>query len=426
MIDRVKVTLVSGKGGDGKVAFLHEKGKNLGGPAGGNGGRGGSVYLKANKSLATLVGYRFGKTIKAPDGENGHEKNMYGKDAPDVVLDVPVGTVVKEASTGALLADLSEDGETYLACVGGRGGKGNHCFANSVRKSPKFAETGLPGETKSFYLELRLLADVGLVGLPNAGKSTLLGKVTHAHPKIADYPFTTLDPQLGVVDLGNDQSFVMADLPGLIEGAHLGKGLGLSFLRHIERCRVIIHVVDITSPTAYEDFLGINQELKDYSLGLLKRPMLVALNKIDLLENDEPIKAFEAKLKGKYPCFPVSDLVGTGLKPLLRKAYETLKTTPLFPLSETYRQGETKVYTLKKEDIVAMPFTVRKVEPFVYEISGTRLVNEFRRLSMDGGDHMAEMLALLEKTGVDDRLKALKVEDGSTIRIGGIEFNYTR
>lgn len=429
MIDRVKVVLKSGKGGDGKVAFLHERGKALGGPAGGNGGRGGDIIVKADSHFNTLSAYRFGKVVKAPDGESGHEKNMYGKDAPDVVLSVPVGTVVKDAETGALLADLSREGASYLACRGGRGGKGNHCFATPTRKAPKYAETGLPGDTRTLYFELRLLADCGLVGLPNAGKSTLLGKVTRAVPKIADYPFTTLEPQLGVVQLSPEESFAMADLPGLIEGAHAGKGLGITFLRHIERCRVLIHVVDITSEDPYRDFCQINEELGSYSMGLLQRPMLVALNKIDLLDGDEtPIERFREQDGGKHEIFAVSDLVGTNLKPLMRRAYELLKTTPAFPMSEALKkEGGERIYRLKEEDDdKALPFTIRKLEPGVYEIAGAELVNRIRRMSLDGEEHLESILALLEECGVDRRLHDLEVEDGATIRIGEVEFNYSR
>lgn len=424
MIDRVKVTLISGKGGDGKVAFLHEKGKALGGPAGGNGGKGGSIYVKATEGYNTLTNYRFGKTIKAPDGENGHEKNMYGKYAPDVILPVPVGTVIKDMD-GNLLADLSYKDATYLACEGGRGGKGNSCYANSVRKAPKFAENGVPGKKVQLYFEMRLLADCGLVGLPNAGKSTFIGTVTNAHAKVANYAFTTLEPQLGVVDLGNDETFVMADLPGLIEGAHLGKGLGISFLRHIERCRVIVHMVDISNPDAYENFEKINKELGDYSLGLLQRPMIVVLNKKDALEDDKPIEEFKKKVGDKYSVFVTSTLMGEGLKLVLREVYETLKVTAPFPLSESYLPNKEKVYTLKPEDDETLPFEVIKLEPGIYRIEGERLINKFSMLSLRGEDAMARILSFLEKSGVDQRLHDLEIEDGATIILKDFEFTYS-
>ena len=428
MIDRVKVVLKSGKGGDGKVAFLHEKGRAMGGPAGGNGGRGGSIYVRADSRFNTLSAYRFGKVVKAPDGEGGHEKNMYGKDAPDVYLSVPVGTVIKDAETGALLADLSTDRASYLACKGGRGGKGNHCFATPTRKAPKFAETGLPGETRTLFFELRLLADCGLVGLPNAGKSTLLGKVTNASPKVASYPFTTLEPQLGVVQLSQEETFAMADLPGLIEGAHSGRGLGIAFLRHIERCRVLIHVVDITSEDPYGDFSKINKELGDYSMGLLDRPMVVALNKIDLLDGDTaPIEEFKRKDAGQHEIFEVSNLLGTNIKPLLRRVYDLLQTTPTFPMSEALRKDKERIYTLREEDDTKrLPFTIRKLEPGVYEVAGTELVNRIRRINMDGEEHLDRILGLLEDAGVDKRLHELDVEDGVTIKVGEVEFNYSK
>lgn len=425
MIDRVKVTLISGKGGDGKVAFLHEKGKAMGGPAGGNGGKGGSIYIKAQTGYNTLTAYRFGKTIKAPNGENGHEKNMYGKYAPDVILPVPVGTVVKDME-GNLLADLSHDGDSYLACEGGRGGKGNSCYANPVRKAPKFAENGAPGKKVELYFEMRLLADCGLVGLPNAGKSTFLGKVTNAHAKVANYQFTTLEPQLGVVDLGNDETFVMADLPGLIEGAHLGKGLGISFLRHIERCRVILHVVDISNDEAFDNFVKINDELKDYSLGLINRPMIVVLNKVDLLNGDmTKVDEFKKKAGDKYKIFVTSTLEGDGLKPVLREVFETLKVTPIFPLSESYLPNKEKVYTLKPEDKETVPFTVVKLEPGVYRIEGETIVNKFSMLSLRGDDSMTRILVFLEKSGVDKKLHEMNIEDGATIILKDFEFTYS-
>lgn len=427
MTDRVKVTLISGKGGDGKVAFLHEKGKALGGPAGGNGGKGGSVYVKAMEGYNTLSAYRFGKTIKAPDGENGHEKNMYGKYAPDVVLPVPIGTVIKDMDSN-LLADLSKKDAIYLAVEGGRGGKGNSCYANSVRKAPKFAENGEQGKKVQLYFEMRLLADCGLVGLPNAGKSTFLGKVTNARAKVADYAFTTLEPQLGVVDLGNDETFVLADLPGLIEGAHLGRGLGISFLRHIERCRVILHVVDISAEDTYENFIKVNKELGDYSLGLLKRPMIVALNKSDLLDqgDKEKVEEFKKKIGKAFPVYEISALKGKGLKPVLRKVYETLKVTPTFPLAEAYLPNKDKVYRLRKEDAEEVPFTIHKLEPMVYRIEGERLLNKFSLLSNRGDDAMTRILALLERSGVDRKLHEMGVEDGATIQLGTFEFTYSR
>jgi len=428
MIDRVKITLISGKGGDGKVAFLHEKGNAFGGPAGGNGGRGGDIYVIASREVNTLSAYRYGKIIKSQQGEGGHEKNMYGKDAPDVILYVPVGTVVKDAENGDILSDLSKDGDKYLACKGGRGGKGNHCFVNSVRKSPKFAEVGLPGEKKTFYFELRLLADVGLIGLPNAGKSTLLGKSTNAKAKVGDYAFTTLEPQLGVVENYSSDSFVMADLPGLIEGASTGRGLGFAFLRHVERCRVFIHLVDCTNENPIENFNKINKELENYSPLLLERPMFIALNKVDI-EDDyvkENIKKFKKKFGSKYKIYEISALTGKNLSNLYNDVSNALKTISPFPMSESLKKSSGKVYTLKDEDNFDFSFSVRKLEPKVYEITGDRLINEVRRIEMNGESSLIEILKLLDKAGVDKRLQEINVEDGATIKIGNTEFNYSK
>lgn len=273
---------------------------------------------------------------------------------------------------------------------------------------------------------MRLLADCGLVGLPNAGKSTFLGKVTNAHAKVANYQFTTLEPQLGVVDLGNDETFVMADLPGLIEGAHLGKGLGISFLRHIERCRVILHVVDISNDEAYDNFVKINDELKDYSLGLINRPMIVVLNKVDLLNGDmTKVDEFKKKAGDKYKIFVTSTLEGEGLKPVLREVFETLKVTPIFPLSESYLPNKEKVYTLKPEDKETVPFTVVKLEPGVYRIEGETIVNKFSMLSLRGDDAMTRILVFLEKSGVDKKLHEMNIEDGATIILKDFEFTYS-
>ncbi|MFA6796325.1 MAG: GTPase ObgE, partial [Bacilli bacterium] len=276
-IDKAKIYLVAGSGGDGAVSFLREKCREFGGPNGGNGGRGGSIYFIARRGINTLSRYSHAIKVKAENGDNGHKKNSFGRAGKDVYLDVPIGTVILTLD-GEILADLSKEGDTYLACKGGRGGRGNACFASSTNRSPKTAENGTPGEAKTLYLELKLLADVGLVGLPSVGKSTLLSVVSNAKPKTAAYDFTTLEPMLGSVRLSDTESFVIADLPGLIEGASRGRGLGIVFLRHVERCRVIIHVVDVSrEDDIFESFEKINGELAAYKLDLLKRPMLIAL-----------------------------------------------------------------------------------------------------------------------------------------------------
>lgn len=421
--DRVKVTLQSGKGGDGCISFRHEKYVEFGGPNGGNGGRGGSIYIQAKDGINSLNQYRFGKTFRAEDGEKGKAKLMFGKDAKDMTLYVPKGTVILDENN-KILADLKKNGDTYLAIKGGRGGRGNNCFKSSINRTPKVAENGTPGQTKVFYFELRLLADVGLVGLPSVGKSSLLNVVTNAKPKIADYEFTTLSPQLGVVNLSEDESFVLADLPGLIEGASLGKGLGLRFLRHIERCKVIIHVLDVSrEDDIYQSFVKINKELEQYNMKLLDRKMIIALNKIDSVYSQKNVEEFKKKIGDKYKIFEISTLMQTGLKPLLYQAYrDVLESKDISLFDETELENKEIVLGLKEQDKEI--FKIEKDYQGNYHIVGDRVVQTYRRINITTDQGMMKLLAYLNKIGVDDALHNMGVKDGSTVILDDFEFDY--
>ncbi|MFA6862147.1 MAG: GTPase ObgE [Bacilli bacterium] len=427
MNDKVKVTLCSGKGGDGAIAFRREKCVEAGGPYGGNGGKGGSIYLLADNGINSLSEYRFGKTIRANDGENGLSKLCYGKDAKDIILHVPLGTVIEDEN-GEMLADLYRDGDKYLAVKGGRGGRGNACFKSSVKRTPNIAENGMPGQEKVFYFELKLIADVGLVGFPNAGKSTFLASTTRAHPAIADYPFTTLEPQLGVCYYKPDKSFVIADIPGLIEGASQGRGLGFSFLRHIERCRVLLHIIDLSNGRdPYQDFLAINHELFTYKPDLEKRTMVVALNKCDLVKDDSLIEKFKKQIGDKYPVFIISAKDKEGLEPLIRKLYGLVSTSKVEEKKQSLNpmDEEEKVYKADKHDNGVKPqFQIVKREDGYYEIVGERVVRTKQLINLKTDEGIDRLSEYLDRIGVNDRLHDLGVKTGATIVLDGFEFEY--
>lgn len=419
--DKVKITVASGKGGNGAIAFRHEKYVEYGGPSGGNGGRGGSIYFIAKRGPNSLSAYRHAIKVKANDGEMGHGKLMYGKDAEDIYLEVPIGTVVLTPE-GEVLADLSKEGATYLACKGGRGGRGNNCFKGPTNRAPKVAENGLPGEIKDLYLELKILADVGLVGLPSVGKSTFLSVVSNAKPEIAAYPFTTKSPNLGVVQLSDHETFCVADLPGLIEGAHLGKGLGLTFLRHIERCRVIIHVLDMSreDEDPYESFMKINSELASYRLDLMKRPMLICANKMDGDGAEERYEELMKKLDGKYEVFKTSTIMKQGLKPLLRRAYELLQETPIFPLFNHVDTDEFVIKPSKKDEVI---FNIERVKGG-FKITGDRVIRTYHLINISTEEGMMKLLSYLNKIGVDDKLKEMGAREGDLVILDDFEFEY--
>ena len=423
-IDRAIIEVRSGKGGDGAIAFRREKYIPKGGPAGGNGGRGASVILRANSKINTLFNFRHSKCFIGLDGEKGGIKNQYGRHSDDVYVDVPIGTVVYEEKDHKFLGDLSTDGMTLRVAKGGRGGRGNTCFKSSTNRVPHIAENGEPGESKRLILELKLLADVGLVGFPSVGKSTLLSVVSSAKPEIADYPFTTIIPNLGVVSVKGGKSFVMADLPGIIEGAHQGKGLGLQFLRHIERCRIIVHVIDMgeSGRNPYEDYKIINKELEEYGFGLSKRPVIYVASKMDEENSETRLKAFEKKAKIK--CIPISALTEQGIEDLLYKCIELLEITPQFPLFDAEEQVmEGKIYTLPEEE---KEFEIKHPNLHTWEITGDKIIKFYRMTNITTDDGMMKLLTKLRKLRIDDKLEELGAQDGDSVILDDFTFVYYR
>lgn len=423
-IDRAVIEVRSGKGGDGAIAFRREKYIAKGGPAGGNGGRGASIILKANSKINTLFNFRHSKCFIGADGEKGGIKNQYGRHSDDVIVEVPVGTVVYEEKEHKFLGDLSVDGMTLKVAKGGRGGRGNTCFKSSTNRVPRIAENGEPGESKRLILELKLLADVGLVGFPSVGKSSLLSVVSSARPEIADYPFTTIIPNLGVVYTKDKRSFVLADLPGLIEGAHLGKGLGLQFLRHIERCRVIAHVVDMsnTGRDPVNDYKVINEELKTYGFGLDKRPMVLVASKMDEEGAEDNLKRFEKETGVK--CLPISSLTDEGIDVLVYKLADLVENTPAFPLfDEESEELDTKVYTLPDEE---KEFEIKHPNLHTWEITGDKIVRFYRMTNITTDEGMMVLLTKLRKLKIDDILEEMGAEDGDTVILDDFSFEFVK
>ena len=418
-IDRAQVLVKAGKGGDGAISFLRLKFMEYGGPDGGGGGRGASIYFQASRSETTLYKFRYQRKIIAPEGENGQSTDRYGKSAEALVILVPLGTVVYDDATQAVIADLSEEGEKALIVQGGRGGRGNASYKSSVNRSPRIAEKGAPGETKKITIELKLLADVGIVGFPSVGKSSLLSVVSNAKPAIADYEFTTLVPQLGVVQRPEKAPFTIADLPGLIEDAHLGKGLGLNFLRHIERCRVLLHVVDMASTRdpiyAYESIL---KELKAYSTDLLAKPTLIVASKMDEPNADMQLKKLKSHLKGKK-IYPISVLSNDGIEALLDAMELTLAKHP-FEKKKVVVNQEEKVYTFT----VALPFHIVKRSDHVFVIQGEEVEKNYQKYNLSTDEGIMSLLQYLRKIKVEDALEKMGVVEGDTVIIGDFEFTY--
>lgn len=420
-IDRVKIYVQAGTGGNGTVAFRREAHVPKGGPSGGDGGRGGSVIFVATNSLSTLLDLRYYREYKAQNGEKGHAKKMHGADADDLVIRVPVGTCVYDDDTGNIIADLTKDGQRAVIAKGGRGGRGNARFASSRNPAPKICENGEPGEKFNLRVELKLLADVGLVGFPSVGKSTLLSVVSKARPQIADYHFTTIVPNLGVVQVKDGRSFVMADLPGLIEGASQGKGLGHQFLRHIERCRVIVHIIDMSGSEGrdpYEDYVTINKELGEYEYRLLERPQIIVANKMDGDEAEENLKKFKEKL-GDQKVFPIIAPIHEGIDAVLYAVADALETAPDFFNQE--EEQESVLYTYKEEE---KPFTIHNKGNGVWEVTGKKVERLVQMASFTTDDGFQRFALQVRNMGIDDALREAGCEDGDTVRLYDFEFEF--
>ncbi|MDQ0299851.1 GTP-binding protein [Salibacterium salarium] len=423
-VDKVKVYVKAGDGGDGMVAFRREKFVPDGGPAGGDGGKGGNVVVEVDEGLRTLMDFRYQKHFKAKPGENGRSKNQHGKSSEDLVVQVPPGTTIIDDDTNEVIADLTEHKERAIVARGGRGGKGNTRFATPANPAPELSEKGEPAPERYINLELKVLADVGLVGFPSVGKSTLLSVVSAARPKIGDYHFTTLSPNLGVVGIEDGRSFVMADLPGLIEGAHEGVGLGQQFLRHIERTRVIVHVIDMSGLEGrdpYDDFEKINEELRQYNMRLLERPQVVMANKMDMPGADEQLEVFKSKISEDVKVYPVSALTKQGLTEMLREIANLVDTTPEFPLYDEEEQEQRVVYRYeKKED----PFTISRDDDGVFVIEGDEIEKMFKMTDFSRDESVNRFSRKMRHMGIDDALRQKGANDGDIVRLLDFEFEF--
>ena len=423
--DRAKIYIRSGKGGDGHVSFRREIYVPNGGPDGGDGGRGGDVIFQVDEGLNTLVDYRHKRKYCAKDGEQGGKKKCHGKDAEDIILRVPEGTVIKEAETGKVIADMSGDNRRQVILKGGRGGLGNQHFATATMQVPKYAQPGQPAKELNVLLELKVIADVGLVGFPNVGKSTLLSRVTNANPKIANYHFTTLNPNLGVVDLEGSEGFVIADIPGLIEGASEGIGLGHEFLRHIERTKMMIHVVDAASAEGrdpIDDIYKINAELEAYNPEIAKRPQVIAANKTDLIytEDENPVEKIRAEFEPKgIKVFPISGVSGKGIKELLYYVNEQLKT--LDQETIVFAQEYFPEEELIREDL---PYTVEIDEEGMYVVEGPKIEKMLGYTNLDSEKGFQFFQKFLKDGGILDQLEEAGIEEGDTVRMYGLQFDY--
>ena len=422
-VDVVKIKIKAGKGGDGRVNFHREKYIAAGGPDGGDGGRGGSVVFVVDDHMSTLLDFRYKRKYIAQDGEMGGKQKCFGKDAPNLTIKVPRGTLIKDAATGALMADMSGD-EPFVAARGGRGGWGNVHFATPTRQAPRFAKPGLPGDERELILELKLIADVGLLGFPNVGKSTLLSVISAARPKIANYHFTTLTPNLGVVRVDEGCNFVCADIPGIIEGAAQGAGLGHDFLRHVDRCRLLVHLVDVSGSEGrdpVEDLDTINRELQDYSPALAQRPQIIVANKCDMLESSPTdVEAFEQFVdENGWELFYVSAVTGEGLDDLIHAVGERLQLLPPITVYES-EVVKTEAVAATADDIV-----IRR-EDGKFIVEGDFIYNIMGRINFDNYESLNYFQHTLQKNGVFEKLEAAGCQDGDTVSIYDFEFDYVK
>lgn len=428
-VDHVTINIQAGTGGNGMVAFRREKYEPNGGPAGGDGGRGGSVIFKVDEGLRTLMDFRYNQKFKAPAGQNGGIKSMTGRSAEDKVISVPQGTTLVDDATNTVIADLTEPGDSVVAAAGGRGGRGNIHFASPTHPAPEIAENGEPGEERRVRLELKLLADVGLIGFPSVGKSTLLAAITSAKPKIADYHFTTLTPNLGMVKLADGRDFAVADLPGLIEGAADGVGLGLDFLRHIERTRVLLHLIDVSGfeeRDPYEDFLKINAELAKYDSELLKRPQIVVATKMDLPDSAENLATLKEKLAADQTLanppivMAISSVTHEGLTPLVDKTATVLDATPAFPIKGI----DDLEMTIDPELANEPDFTIEQDVDGTWILGGHKLERLYLMADLDHEDSVLRFSRQLRGMGVDDALREHGAKNGDLVTIDDFTFEF--
>ena len=420
-IDESIITVKSGNGGDGAATFRREKFVQFGGPDGGDGGKGGSIIILADPNINTLLNFKNIKRIEATNGTKGSSAKCAGKNGEDAIIRVPVGTMIRDYETNKLLLDMNKANEEVILLKGGDGGRGNVHFKNSIRKAPRIAESGREGIELKIKLELKLLADVALVGYPSVGKSSFINKVSGANSKVASYHFTTLKPKLGLVKVDDENSFVIADIPGLIEGAHKGIGLGDKFLRHIERCRVIIHIVDISEidgRNAIDDYYKINEELKNYSEKLSKKPQIIVLNKIDMLYDETRIAEFEKEIS--KDTFKVSVIANDGLKDVVNEAYRLLKETPVEELEEIKELDIVLKEVIAKKD----DWIIKEIEENVFEVSGQVVDNVLNKYVFLGEDGIIQFLQIMRNIGMEEKLQAAGVKVGDTVVIEGYEFEY--
>ena len=414
-IDEVVIKVIAGKGGDGCTSFRREKYIPNGGPNGGNGGRGGSIIFKVDEGLRTLIDLRYQKIIKGKRGVHGEGSDRNGRNAEDIVIKVPPGTTVTDTETGLIITDLTKTGEEAMIATGGRGGRGNRAFATNVNPAPEISEYGEPGEERIIKVELKLLADVGLVGMPSVGKSTFLSVISASKPKIAAYHFTTLSPNLGVVRTKDNRSYVVADLPGLIEGASLGEGLGDQFLRHIERTRIVAHIIDMSGfegRDPYEDYLIINKELSDFNVQILKKPMIVIANKMDIPDAKENLQVFKEKLPN-VTVFEMSAIYRDGIDEILIELANMLDKIEQQPLYEEGKFESHVLYKFQKEK----PFTITKDSSGMWVVSGEEVEKLFKMTKFTTDDSIKRFSNKLRKMGIDDKLYKLGAEEGDTVRI---------